>query len=103
MNEKLVTVARFSNNIDADLAKQLLEDEGIQVFLMGQNAGILWGAPSVGEIELQTPESQVEEARQILEASEQEKRERGEDAEFGQEEELEDEPDLDPAPEDEQE
>jgi hypothetical protein len=89
MNEKLVTVARFSDYIRADLARQLLKDEGIKAFVMGQNvANVYSGVPVAIDIELQTLESQAEEAREILEASEQEKQELGEDEDFDEEQEL---------------
>ena len=71
-------MARFDDNIKADLARQLLEDEGIKAFVMGQNVGNVYsGVPAAIDIELQTPESQAEEAREILEANEQESRESG--------------------------
>jgi hypothetical protein len=102
MNEKLVTVARFSDYIKADLARQLLEDEGIEAFVMGQNvANVYSGVPAAIDIELQTRESQAQEAREILEANEQESRELGEDEELDQDEDLEDEPQ--PGQDDEQE
>jgi hypothetical protein len=70
MTERLVTVARFDNYIEAELAKQRLEDEGVTAFVMGQNVGNVYGGvPAVLDIELQTPESQAEQARQILEAN----------------------------------
>ncbi len=103
MKEKLVSVAHFDNSIDADLAKQLLEDVGIQAFVTGQHTGILWGTPLIDDIELQTPESQAEEARQILEAHERQKQEREEDAKFEPEEDLEDEPEPEEPPDEEQE
>jgi len=89
MNEKLVTVARFNDYIRADLARQLLKDEGIEAFVMGQNvANVYSGVPVAIDIELQTLESQAKEAREILEASEQEKQELGEDEDFDEEQEL---------------
>jgi len=88
---KLVTVARFGDYIQADLARQLLEDEGIKAFVLGQNVGNVYsGVPAAIDIELQTAESEVEEAREILEANRQESRELGEDQDFD-----EDEPELD--------
>lgn len=69
MKEKLVTVARYTDYVEADLARQILEDEGIKAFVMGQNAGVAWGVPPVNGIELQTPESQAQEANEILEAA----------------------------------
>jgi len=88
---KLVTVARFEDYMKADLARQLLEDEGIKAFVLGQNVGNVYsGVPAAIDIELQTVESEAEEAREILEASRQESPELGEDQDFD-----EDEPDLD--------
>jgi len=71
MNDKLVTVARFNDDMEADLARQLLEGQGITAFVMNQNVGIAWGVWPPGGVELQTPESQAEEAKEILEASRQ--------------------------------
>jgi predicted Fe-Mo cluster-binding NifX family protein len=66
--EKLVTVARYEDYVKADLARQLLEDEGIKAVVTGQNAANAYsGVPAVADIELQTLESQAEEARQVLE------------------------------------
>ncbi|HOV77282.1 MAG TPA: DUF2007 domain-containing protein [Sedimentisphaerales bacterium] len=66
--EKLVTVARYEDYVKADLARQLLEDEGIKAVVTGQNvANVYSGVPAVIDIELQTLESQAEQARQILE------------------------------------
>jgi hypothetical protein len=104
MNEKLVTVARFSDYIKADLARQLLEDEGIGAFVMGQNVGNVYsGVPVAVDIELQTLESEAEEARKILEASEQDKRELGEDEDEELDEDLGDEQETDQAQNDERE
>lgn len=73
MNEKLVTVARFTDYLEADLARQLLEAEGITAFVMGQNVGNVYaGIPAAIDIQLQTPESQADKAIEILEAGEQE-------------------------------
>jgi len=69
MIDKLVTVARYTDHVEADLARQRLEDEDIKAFVMGQNAGIAWGVPPAGGIELQTPESQARHAKEILEAA----------------------------------
>ncbi len=87
---KLVTVARFEDYMKADLARQLLEDEGIKAFVLGQNVGNVYsGVPAVIDIELQTAESEAEEAREILEANQQESQELGEDQDFDEEDEAE--------------
>jgi hypothetical protein len=70
MNEKLVTVARFSDYMEAELAKQLLEGEGITAFVMGQHgSAINVGVPGIADIQLQTPESQVARAMEVLESA----------------------------------
>lgn len=93
VNEKLVTVARFDDYMTADLARQLLQDEGIPAFVMGQNVGNVYsGVPAAVAIELQTAESQAEQARAILAANEQQRQELGEDEDLGDEPE----PDWDP-------
>ncbi|MEN6335482.1 MAG: DUF2007 domain-containing protein [Phycisphaerales bacterium] len=66
--QKLVTVARYEDYVSADLDRQLLEDEGIKAVVTGQNVGNVYsGVPAVIDIELQTLESQAQEARQVLE------------------------------------
>ncbi len=71
MNEKLITVAQFTSYIEADLARQRLEDEGIKAVVTGENVGNVYsGVPAAVDIELQTLESQAEEAREILESFE---------------------------------
>jgi hypothetical protein len=71
MNEKLITVARFTSYIEADLARQRLEDEGIHAVVTGENVGNVYsGVPAAIDIELQTLETQVEAARRALEAFE---------------------------------
>ena len=84
---KLVTVARFDDYMKADLARQLLEDEGIKAFVLGQNVGNVYsGVPAAIDIELQTAESEADEAREILEAHAQENEESGADEDFDEDE-----------------
>jgi hypothetical protein len=65
--EKLVTVARYDSYVNADLARQVLEEQGIKAAVMGQNVGNVYsGVPAAIDIEVQTFESQAEEARRIL-------------------------------------
>ncbi len=69
MADRLVTIARFTDYIEADLAKQLLDDFGIESVVTGQNvANIYSGLPGLVDLELQTFESQAEQAREILES-----------------------------------
>lgn len=70
MFEKLVIIARFTDNIEAELAKQLLEDFGIKAIVTGQNVGNVYsGVAGLIDIELQTFEGQAEQARDILESN----------------------------------
>jgi hypothetical protein len=70
MNEKFVTVAHFADYVRADLARQLLEGQGITVVVTGQNVGNIYaGLAGIANVELKTPESQAEEAKEILESA----------------------------------
>ena len=69
MPEKLVTVARLADYIEAEMAKQLLEDSGIKAALTGENVTNTFTAmPGVTDLELQTFESDADRAREILES-----------------------------------
>jgi hypothetical protein len=66
--EKLVTIAQFANYIEAEMAKQLLADYGIEAIVTGENASVLYPAAGTEGPELQVLESQAQKARQILES-----------------------------------
>ncbi len=69
MADKLVTIAQFANYIEAEMAKQLLDDFGIKSVVTGQNvANIYSGLPALADLKLQTFESQAQKAREILES-----------------------------------
>jgi len=69
MADKLVTIARFTDYIEAEMAKQLLDDFGIKSVVTGQNVATVYsGVPAVTNIELQTLESQAEKALEILQS-----------------------------------
>ena len=69
MADKLVTIAQFADYIEAELAKQLLDDYGIKSVVTGQNAANIYsGLPALANVELQILESQVQQAREILES-----------------------------------
>jgi len=72
MEEKLVTIATFADYIEAELAKQTLDDFGIKSILTGltgQNAACVYGGvPGLIDLELQTFENQAQRAREILES-----------------------------------
>ena len=67
MADKLVTIAKFTDSIQASLAQQLLTDFGIESVIAGQNAAGLYGIPAMSS-ELQVRQSQAEQAREILES-----------------------------------
>jgi len=68
MADKLVIIAQFSNYIEAELARQLLADYGIEAIATGENASNIYSIPAVEGPELQVLESQAQQAREILES-----------------------------------
>jgi hypothetical protein len=68
MDDKLVTIAQFPSYIEAEMAKQLLADYGIEAVATGENASNMYSLPAVEGPELQVPESQAQQAREILES-----------------------------------
>jgi len=66
--DKLVTIAQFSNYIEAEMAKQLLADYGIRAVATGEHASNIYSIPAVEGPELQVLQSQAEKAREILES-----------------------------------
>jgi len=68
MADKLVTIAQFTDYIEAELAKQLLDDFGIKSVVTGQNVASGIGVFAAINIELQTLESQAEKALEILQS-----------------------------------
>jgi len=68
--DKLVTIAQFTNYIEAEMAKQLLADYGIKAVATGANAANIYsGLPFIEGPELQVLESRAKEALEILESS----------------------------------
>ena len=68
MADKLVTIAQFANYIEAEMAKQLLADYGIEAVATGQNAANVYSVPAIAEIDLQVLDSQAQQAQEILES-----------------------------------
>jgi hypothetical protein len=60
----MVTVASFTEPLEAEMAKLRLESAGIDVFLSGENARIL--EPGLGPLQLQVSADDEEDARAIL-------------------------------------
>ncbi|GAI30679.1 unnamed protein product [marine sediment metagenome] len=69
MADKLVVVAQFTNYIEAEMAKQLLADYGIEAVATGQNASNIYSIPAIEGPELQVLESRAKEALKILESN----------------------------------
>jgi hypothetical protein len=72
MDGKLVKIAQFDNYIEADLAKQTLEDFGIKAVVTGDNSSNTYaGITAIEGPVLHVFENKAEEAKQILEEAKQ--------------------------------
>ena len=65
MDDKLVTIARYYDYIQAELARQTLEDFEIKAIVTGQNASNVFPGVVEGP-ELQVFQSQAQKAKEIL-------------------------------------
>jgi hypothetical protein len=63
--EEMVTIERFRDMLQAELAKGRLDSAGIHCFLAGENAGLLYGNGLDGVL-LQVIASEEADARAIL-------------------------------------
>jgi hypothetical protein len=68
LEDKLVTVAKFDNSIDAHLAKIRLDENGIESALMGEDSSNMLPIPQVAFIELCVASEQADDAIRILES-----------------------------------
>jgi hypothetical protein len=92
MSNKLVTIAEYADSSQAELARQVLADYGIQALIMDQNTSNLWQtALPWSTTKLQVLESDADHARQILEEQQQDAHE-PEDYEVGDDSDDSDEP-----------
>jgi predicted Fe-Mo cluster-binding NifX family protein len=66
--DKLVTIAQFSDSSDANMAKQVLADFGIEAIVLGENFANLYPALPLQSIDLQVRESQSRQAQEVLES-----------------------------------
>ena len=67
MPEKIVTIARFTNQVEAALARNRLENAGIRAFLNNEESAVMaWQLSSSGTIELLVSEADMETAREAL-------------------------------------
>jgi hypothetical protein len=62
--EELVTVAKFMEPVEAQMAKGILESAGIESFLLGENANSLLAFAF--RVRLQVRRDEEEAARQVL-------------------------------------
>lgn len=60
----IVIVARFTEPLEAEMARLRLQSAGIETFLSGENAGIL--EPGLGPLQLQVKAEDEADARAIL-------------------------------------
>lgn len=65
-DEKLVTIARFDNSFDAELAKLALDNAGIACHLAGMDLMVNMPYPELVAIEMQVFESDMERATALL-------------------------------------
>ena len=72
MADKLVTIAEFTDYIEAEMAKQLLADYEIEAVVTGENASNLYPISGMVGPELQVLEKNAQQAREILESRDKE-------------------------------
>ena len=65
-DEKLVAIQEFESGFDAELAKQILEDAGIESVVFGEDLVTMLPHINAIKVELRVFESAVEKAKQIL-------------------------------------
>ncbi len=63
--EEMVTIERFRDMLQAEMAKGRLDSAGIRCFLAGENAGLLYGNGLDGVL-LQVSAAEEADARAIL-------------------------------------
>jgi hypothetical protein len=70
MADKLITIAEFPDYIEAEMAQQLLADNGIKAVVTGENASNVYsGMPALGGYcKLEVFERQAQRAQQILDS-----------------------------------
>jgi len=68
MADRLITIAKFNDSYQANLAKQLLADFGIEAVVLGENFANLYPALPLQLVELQVCESESQQAKEILES-----------------------------------
>ncbi len=71
MDDKLITIAEFQNDIEAQMARMTLESNGIKAVVVGE--GLLWISPKAGipKVEVKVLACDAEKSKQIINAQEQ--------------------------------
>ena len=59
-----ITIARYTEPLEAEMARLRLQSAGIETFLSGENAGIM--EPGLGPLQLQVSMEDEADARAIL-------------------------------------
>ena len=59
-----ITIARFNEPLEAEMARLRLQSAGIETFLSGENAGMM--EPGLGPLQLQVKADDEADARAIL-------------------------------------
>ena len=64
-SEEMVTIGRYTDMLEAEMAKGRLDSAGVPCFLAGENAGLLYGNGLDG-VQLQVSTADEADARAIL-------------------------------------
>jgi hypothetical protein len=68
MSDKLITIAEYPDSMQAEMARQVLDDFGIKSMVLDQNtSNLAFPAMPWTTVKLQVLESKADEAKQILE------------------------------------
>ena len=68
MDDKVVTIAEFQSDLEAQMAKSALEDNGIDAIIVGGPVKDLLPADGMLNVQLQVFEHDAEKARVVLDA-----------------------------------
>ncbi len=67
MDDKLVTIAQYHNQFEAQILKDNLEADGIKAIINGENIHGLYPFSGMQNVQIQVLQKDVEKAIQILE------------------------------------
>jgi len=68
MDDKLVTIAEFQSDLDAQMAKSALESNGISAIIVGGNIKDLLPADGMLNVQLQVFDRDAQRAKTILDS-----------------------------------